>query len=466
MNSFFTRLLLASSPGALLCIAQGWWGWLAWLAPVPLLVGLRRGATGREALWMGIVCGLIEAMILLGLVKAGAAVFATLACAYALGRALFTMGVWWLGTRDIVGLGCASLWILLEAGHAALPMSLPNLLGDTQHEGVIVLLARLGGTWLVGWVMVWSASLIADAIGRPLVAWSYLLAPAAVVALLLGVATQQSPTEKPSLRVGLVQGGIPSWLYQRSHAEKAWRAVPAEIYQRLTQTLGPTDLVVWPEAPLPYRWGQNDEFEAVLEGLDGMYRPILTGAYRADVSSIVYNAALLLDSDGGQQWVEKRRLALQAELWLTPGSRLDSLSLPNGTQVGVVFCLESVLPSYAQTLVASAGAEVLVVLADGSRFGSTPVGKLHGQRSALRAVETGRAVVHAGQHGYTAVYLPDGGSSKPWPLFEARAGIFTVPVFGGLTPFSRWPRGSLYIMGGLLAVAVVRRLLASAKSAP
>ncbi len=92
MSSFSQRLLLALSTGVLLSIAHGWWGALAWLAPVPLLAGLR-AASAREALWMGVLCGVSEAMILLGLAKAGPAVFMTLACAYALGRALFTLGV-------------------------------------------------------------------------------------------------------------------------------------------------------------------------------------------------------------------------------------------------------------------------------------------------------------------------------------------------------------------------------------
>ena len=462
MNLSYQRLLLALSTGALLSIAHGWWGTLAWVAPVPLLVGLR-GSTGREALWMGILCGLTEAMILFGLAKAGWAVFATLACAYALERALFTLGTRWLAADDGAGLGCASLWVLLEAGHAALPMSLPNLLGDTQHDGVFLPVARLGGTWLLAFLMVWTSALLARAAGRSLKELRYLVAPGLVMALLMGVAAYQSPIAGNALRVGLVQGGIPSWLYQRSHNEPQWRDVPAEIYKRLTESLGPTDLIVWPEAPLPYRWGQGGEFEELLETLGPSRRPILTGAFRADVSSIVYNAALLLDNDS-EQWIEKRRLALQAELWLTPGLRIESLSLQDGTRLGVVFCLESVLPRYGRQLVSEAGADILVVLADGSRFGRTPVGRLHAQRSALRAVEMGRTVIHAGQHGYTALYGPDGSATESWPLFEARAQTLSAPRFSGLTPFVRWPHWLIQVAGVLLMMVAVRRVRAKRKS--
>ena len=463
MNSFSQRLLLALSTGVLLSIAHGWWGTLAWLAPVPLLAGLR-AASAREALWMGIVCGLSEAMILFGLAKAGLAVFVTLACAYALERAVFTLAVRWFGKHDDWALATASLWILLEAGHAALPMSLPNLIGDTQHDGFILPLARLGGTWLISFVMVWTAALMARAWGHRPAAFQRVAVPVLCSLMLLGLASVYTPARGKELKVGLVQGGIPSWLYQRSHADAQWRDVPAQIYQHLTESLPATDLVIWPEAPLPYRWGEGGEFEGLLAELGDGHRPILTGAFRAEVSSIVYNAALLFDGER-EQWVDKRRLALEAELWLTPGSGLESLLMPNGTHLGVVFCVESVMPRYARELVSRAGADLLVVLADGSRFGTTPVGRLHAQRSGVRAMEMGRTVIHAGQHGYSTIYRPDGTSEPSWPLFTAKAAVLSAPEYSGLTPFVRWPYLLVQVAGLLLLGVVGRSVWARAKSA-
>ena len=451
MTNFQTRLLLALSTGILLCGAHGLWAPLAWIAPVPLLVGLAN-ASWRESLWMGLLCGGCEAMILFGVTHAGWAVFATLVCAYALGRALFTLGVRCFGGHDRWCLGAASLWVLLEMGHAALPMSLPNLLGDTQHTGLALPLASLGGTWLIGFVLVWIAGLLSRVWLAKEQSQKALLGAVAICSVLLVIANAQTPTPGGSLRVGLVQGGIPTWLYLRSHDDKAWWDVPGEVYERLTRALPDTDLVVWPEAPLPYRWGPGGggEFESLLDRLKEIHSPILTGVFRADTQSLVYNAALLFNEQG-EQWVDKRRLVLEAELWLTPGEVIDSLEMEDGTRLGPIFCLESVLPEYARRVVVDAGADILVVLADGSRFGRTPVGRMHAQRSAIRSVEVGRALIHAGQQGYSTLYRPDGIEQEGWPLYTAQAGVIEVPKFTGLTLFSKFP----HLMGQIAGLLVL-----------
>ncbi|WP_243027754.1 apolipoprotein N-acyltransferase [Thermus albus] len=86
----------------------------------------------------------------------------------------------------------------------------------------------------------------------------------------------------------------------------------------------------------------------------------------------------------------------------TPGGRLAPIR-----PYGVMICYESVFPSVARTLV-SEGAKVLVLLTNDAWFGPSFGGRQHFALGRLRAVETGRWLLRAGNDGITAAIDPWG----------------------------------------------------------
>ena len=159
------------------------------------------------------------------------------------------------------------------------------------------------------------------------------------------------------------------------------------------------------------------------------------GSRRVDDGGTLYNSALLLQEDSVEA-VDKKRLAMGAESHFAMGEAPAILHLQE-LKLGVIFCLESVMPSYASELVDEGKADALIVLADGSRFGNTLVGQMHARRSTLRAVESGRSVVHVGQHGFTHVVSALGKRSRMLPTFVGQVMAHEVEIYEGTTPFQR-----------------------------
>ena len=449
----FTAML----SGLLLSLTHGYCPPLAVLAPVPLLWALPR-ARGATVWYMGLACGVCEAFVLAGVAHAGVALAALLCLMYGLFRALFCGAVHALrgARRALRAPSAAALWALCELAHSALPYTLPNLLGDTQHVGPFLPLARLGGTYLISFQIVWLAALLAQGLAGAWQApwqrdYGRSIAVAAGATLLLGgLARYCEPVQTGSWSVAVVQGGLPTWAYRHAEIWPGWATLPEEVYLTQTTHAPPAELTVWPETAVWRVFGNDRPWERMLQTAAQARRALLVGTPRLDDRGALFNSAVLL-SDEAPLWADKRRLALLAEDAFTAGTTPALLPWHQG-QLGVVFCLETVVPQYAATLVAQ-GADSLIALVEGGRFGDTPVGRLHAQRSVIRAVEVGRAVVHAGQQGYSRVIAADGTGSKALPAYQAGVVQAPVPLYRGTTPFVRWGCWPIYGWLALLGVA-------------
>ena len=438
---------------------------MALWATVPLL-WLLRTASWRVACWAGLLCGMCEAFVLAGVAHADGALALALSLAFGLHRGLFAGLAWGMGQTAWTAAAVAGLGALLERGMSLLPYGLPPLLGDTQHVGLFLPLARLGGTYLISLQLLWLSGLLVDLLEQArqagwILRWSHwqhvsgrLFVALAVALGLQAAAWWTRPALLPGPQVAVVQGGLPTWVYRRAESEVAWRGIPASIYVHLTRWAPAAALTVWPETAVWRWWDADPAWATGLRALQRTRGTLLVGLPRQEGSYGRYNSAVLLRPDG-LLVADKRRLALRVEGAFTAGERPGLLAWSEG-YLGVVFCLESVVPDYARELV-RLGATTLVVLADGSRFGDTPVGRMHAQRSVLRAVETGRSVVHAGQHGFSMLIDPLG-AHTPWLApFTAGSQGGESPNARAYTPFVALGEASLLPAVGLAAGGLVAR---------
>ena len=106
----------------------------------------------------------------------------------------------------------------------------------------------------------------------------------------------------------------------------------------------------------------------------------------------------------------------------------------DGVVVGPVTCYESLYPSLVRDQVRE-GAEVIVVSTNNASFGRSPASRQHLAFSQLRAVETGRWVMHAGISGISAVVDPDGGLSQQTELFVQALVRADLPLVAEPTPY-------------------------------
>jgi apolipoprotein N-acyltransferase len=450
-------IFLGILTGSLLCAAHGFWAGLSWLAPIALLYALVHSDL-KTAFYTGLVCGFFESLILFGLSHAGPTAFVTIALIYALSRALFSLAFVALRTGDYLRLLAPTLWVLFEWAQAQMPMTLPNLLGDTFDGGDLFGVVRLGGTYLLSGLVVWAGAIAVRFMGeggwKNLANQSLFYTWLCTLCLCQLIGTAFTPRVASTASVSLVQGGIPTWLYERGQADKSWQPISESIYTKLTKQAAPTDLTIWPETAVDETFERGNAYAQRLSLLAQQRGGLLVGSRRMHEGTL-YNSAILL-GNASIQAVDKKRLAMGAEGHFAVGEKRAALS-HQGLKLGVVFCLESVMPSYASDLVEHENADALVVLADGSRFGNTLVGEMHARRSTLRAVESGRTVIHVGQHGFSHVVSALGQRSEMLPAFMGKVLNQDIEVYEGTTPFQRLRHLMGYGLIGMVLLSVFLR---------
>jgi len=449
-------LTLAGAAGALGLPPVGWWP-LTIAADASLFGAVAVASRPRTAFWAGWFAGVgYFAVHINWLVAFLADIVGPLAPipAIPLVAALAALiGLTTLTARAIGGRGHGAL-IALPVGIVVLewlrglgPFAFPwGQRGYALLETPLVSLAALGGLPLLSLATLALASVLAAfwvprleqvAIGPPRArgapALPFLAVTLAVAAAYLAAGSLPGPVPGDSRRALLVQGSLDP--RGRFESPAAVTRLYVELTREALENLppGPPPVVIWPESaiiiPLALIAGEEAALLAALEPLPAGDRLLLTGipVFR---DGQVRNSLLAITASGVRAEYAKHRLVpfgeffpLQDELpwlyqpflnlaglpWLRsaqPGEGpvpIDAL----GTVYGPMICFESVFPAVARGH-ARAGAEALVLVTNDAWFGTTWGGAQHFALGRVRAVETGRWLLRAGNDGVTAIVNPQG----------------------------------------------------------
>lgn len=493
-GSLVPRIAAGAVSGALLLLAfppldQRW---AAFVALIPLLLALRDATWPRGLLIGGAFGWTFFGILLFWIAGFGVVAWAALTGALAAYAALFgALGaaIMRLGPVGRL-LGVPLLWVGIEMARGRFPLGgfTWGGMGYSQHTGGPALpVARIGGVYLTGLVVVAVNALLAEAIassgGRARVRLG-------AIALLLALAPALLPVGlagpvEGAMDVAAVQGNVP-----RGHFTgfgRSGRRGPEDetiIRNHLAVTerlIGqpPLDLVVWPENAFDVDPLRNPAlFAPVQELARRLDAPFVIGAIRGGERTF-YNSNLLLDADGSVRAIyDKTHLVpfgeyvpfgfarsllpvLDQEIPVdgTAGSELQVFETPAG-RVGTLICFESTFPELARASVRN-GAQVIVVTTNNASFGTSPASAQHLATSRLRAVEHGRPVVHAAISGISAIIQPDGEIVERSALFTPALLRAQVPLTTGTTPYTRYGSGIEMAIGLGAAAAVVAGLVAA-----
>ena len=420
--------------GLLLAIAWAFLPELAVLACALFLFALHT-AKKNHALLCGAVFGLAQSLVLGGIALAGWKLYAAIAlmCALsALSVAAVSRALAVLPHSAFYPWLTAAIWVSVDFVHELIPFTAPNIVGHMQWRGLLLQLARWGGGHACTFGVILAAAAMVSAVCqrsvRPMVA------PLVTIAILSASSWAFLPSATGIRSVNIIQGGIPTWAYAKAEQPGPWGVMPEHVYSTLTRAAPRADLTIWPETAVWHMWRRDEEYMRRMRALrSDIGGPLLFGVPVFESERSYANEAVLLQ--GGQESsATKQRLAMLAEGGFAPGHQSTVFSIHSGDapwQLGVVFCLESVVHRYARAVVAD-GAEALVFLAEGGRFGPTHVAALHARMSVVRAVETGRAVIYASQHGHSMLVTPSGDiRAGPAPSYTATALHTQVPLYAG-----------------------------------
>lgn len=393
----------------------------------------------------------------------------------------------------ILPLLVAGLWVLREYIAGSFPYGgfswgrVAEAMADAPFAKLVAWVGMAGLSLLLVWLtaLLVEGALLRGAASRLLGA-ARAAAPAALLLALLLIPAWQ-PTITGTLRVGGVQGNADAAL----NTTAARGTILQNHLDATRELMGERlDLLVWPENASdldPLR------VPAAAEALDAVTAvfgvPLVTGAI-TKAGDEYYNSALLWRS--GQRAVDqydKMHLVPFGEYlpdrWLysllvpeltalitrdySSGTRDQLFSLPGGdgtrgigVTAGVAICYDIVDDDLMIGMV-QAGAELILAPTNNADFGRTDQ---HAQQFAiarLRAIETGRSVVHVSTVATSGIIAPDGSVLKRLPVFEPGVLLADAPIVTGTTPAVvlgrgvEWASAAVGVLGLLVLLIAERR---------
>jgi len=220
------------------------------------------------------------------------------------------------------------------------------------------------------------------------------------------------------------------------------------------------DLTVWPESSIDRDLAsqRGSELRPLVEQAARVAGELIAGATVDGPQPATNRFIAALQLDGEAREVDryvKRRLvpfgeyipARELLAWFPPleqvprdaiaGGGPQQLSTAQQVRVAVIICFETLFGDIWRTNIKTGDdpAQLVLSLTNDASFRDSAEPAQHLAQVQLRAVETGRWVVHASIAGGSAFVDPDGAAHDVTPLFEVDSIRRDLPLAAGATPY-------------------------------
>ena len=472
-----TRSGAAVAVAAVALTALGWWyatalqplWWAAWLAPLPLLLASVRlralpaalatwcafalGGAGQWAYLHGAL-GLPLPVVLAAIVLPALAMVP----AVLLFRGLARQGRPFAAAFALPAVATGLSWMVARAS----PHGTFGHLAYSQMDALpVVQLAAVGGLWMAGFLVWWSAAAVASALAARASRRARLRALAVAmlsIALALGFGAWrlQHDASGPTLRVALLAAGGPA-----SGNADIDTPQGAALLQRYIATIDRLaaaqriDLFVGPESPLLVHTRAVGALQAAADRHDAR---ILIGAEDRSEPARARNAALVFEPGGAAPAAYfKRHLIPGLEARYTPGDARLLLAGTPPTAVAVCKDLD-----FTSTALDHARLGVALLLVPAWDFEVDAW--LHARMAVMRGIEGGFAVARSARDGLLTL-SDDRGRVLAETSAVGRDDVVSLvadlPLRASTTPYRRWGdafgAGCLALALALAALAIGNR---------
>jgi len=344
-------------------------------------------------------------------------------------------------------LSIPSIWVLLEYFRSHLLTGFPwALLGYSQSLNLpVIQFADITGSWGVSFLVMMvnvvlfkfaksnlasirlkQSHKVSDAIRQSIIPIFCLILVLAYGYYKLNLKPRTQNLEP--LRISLIQGNIPQELKWKPMA----RSFIINKYFSLSHNASKEnpDLIIWPEAALPYLLGEDPEdFKNLAVSIRGLETPLLLGAVTVR-NNLYYNSALLFSSEGKLlQAYDKVHLVPFGEYIplknifpfletiapigdIARGKEYTILKIQNQksriqNSLGVLICFEDLFPDISREF-AKRGIDCLVNITNDAWYLKTSAAAQHLQASVFRAVENRLNLIRVANTGITGFISPRG----------------------------------------------------------
>lgn len=476
---------------------------LAWIALVPLMVGLQGQPSVRSFLqgWgTGILffAGLVQWIVLLGVVNWLEFSGAVLCMGLTVGLFGLAISVTSKHLSLPLVISAPILWVTLEyvRSHAGV-LRLPwGLLAHSQYLNLpLIQMASWTGVYGVSFLLVMANAVIAQIIlsirerrhltpfqlSRPVVAQAVMAAVIIGGCHVYGYAVLSASPSFSSLRIAVIQANIP----QDAKWKPALRERHLAEHVALTKETARRDhpsLIVWPELSVQGRLQQDMQLRTRMTGLAqevGGY--LLVGSSvspkfgnREFKEEHVFNSAFLIAPDGtvrGQynkimllpfaEYLPYKDLVAWPKRYVSmddtvPGTEYTLFTV-DGHRIAALICWETIFPDLVREFV-NRGAEVIVNMTNEAWFGDTAAPYQFLSMNVFRAVENRISIARSANTGVSAVIDAYGRiigrvEEEGRDTFVEGSLTIEVPVRATLSMYSKYGDvGALVFIGAVLGV--------------
>lgn len=365
--------------------------------------------------------------------------------------------------------GFTSLWVLLEAVRGWLFTGFPWLfLGYSLIDTPFVGYAPIIGVYGLSFIGVFYGMLALQlkTAGLALrVAVAILLVALPLGGQVLKGINWTFPMEQ-SYQVGAAQGNIPQ---DMKWDPSAARSHFSQYYQ-LSQSMNDADIIIWPEASLPFPLPMGQLYVDVLSDFAQAFHTTFVIGMIEELNSDAYTNSVRVVGDGEGQY-NKHHLVPFGEYipyYQLLGKTFDFLKLPKSFtvpgekiqaplkvknwHVGTLICYEVVYPELSRSR--AKNANVLLTVSNDTWFGHSLGPDQHFQMARMRAVEAGLPMIRVTNNGITGFIDTHGAVSLVAPRDMSGILKSTVQGYMGATPLTRIGHNIILLCIGLIFAAV------------
>ena len=343
---------------------------------------------------------------------------------------------------DLACLAAPFLWVTFEFVRAHLPeISFPwNLLGYSAAQNLpLAQLSAVTGIYGLSFLMAAFNALLAWADAAKEVSFTGRFVPiGTAIVLLLAVAYAGQGLVLVATADHFARAVQPNFPEVESYPGDWFQQHAADLDELEDLSLAPsahsTDLIVWPEAPAPFSWQDNQFSKRASSLAIRAGHPFLAGVVEwksemfpsGHMGQAPYNSALLVDPQGQKIFAyDKRHLVPFGEYEPFPlihrvvqsvssevggfhkGQTASIGQLRGGYKFGVYICYEAIYPGEVREFAAK-GANLLINISNDGWFGKSAAADQHLRMARVRAIENRRWVLRVTNSGLTAAIDPYG----------------------------------------------------------
>ncbi len=287
----------------------------------------------------------------------------------------------------------------------------------------------LAAVWWLSWPAAWGGGalltalcgLVAYALVQP--SWRRAVGRGigvVIVATMLHEAVRPSQGKEIPINASVIQGGVPNWVYRQAAVDPPAEALIRDRYLTVAQNQSPERLLIFPETAVRETWGEGAMTDAY-RALHARGHGLVAGVNH-HIDGALRNTAMVWIREASEPVFQTKQTVVPVVEREFEAMSADLAQLPFGGRVQL--CIESVYPRYSKPQ-----ATWLLVLTNDAGVGRSTPRRAFERESRLRALETGRSLIRAGQDGLSYLVSPHGRLLKSLPPY--RAGVLQIDRMPG-----------------------------------